>query len=287
MAQDAAGRTRWFVTGTSAGLGKALAEAIVAQGDRLVATARTPDTIAYLANGAEDRVRTLPLDVTVPESVEAGVAAGIAAFGGIDILVNNAAVGCVGAIEECVDEDLWRVYNTNVFGTLRVTRAMLPHFRAQRSGRIITMSSASGILPSFGFGIYSSSKHALEGAFECLAAEVKPLGIAVTIVEPGLFKSDFRARNIGRAPTLIEDYREITWPLRERTETPHLEATPDPPDLVAPILGVARLADPPLRLPVTLDAWARIRERTRQRAEETEALWARLEHDLPSLRSPV
>src|SRR3990172_2897226 len=173
----------WLITGASRGFGAEISKAVLAVGDKLVATARNVTGLDYL--GREDRVFTAPLDVTDETKVRDTVHTALDHFGHIDILVNNAGISLLGAVEESSGADVERLYRTNVFGLLNVTRAVLPSMRERRSGHIINMSSVAGYSAYAGFGVYSSTKFAVEGITEALHLELAPLGIRVTVVEPG------------------------------------------------------------------------------------------------------
>jgi NAD(P)-dependent dehydrogenase (short-subunit alcohol dehydrogenase family) len=196
----------WFITGASRGFGALIAEAALKAGDAVVATARDPNTVIARL-GAHDRLLATRLDVT--SEAEAYEAAGQAAkkFGRIDILVNNAGYGLLGAIEEASASETTKLFNTNVFGLLGVTRAVLPLMRRQRSGHIINISSVGGYAGYPGWGVYGATKFAVEGLTEALAGEVAPLGIKVTVVEPGFFRTDFLDEtSLARTAQHIDDY---------------------------------------------------------------------------------
>lgn len=196
----------WFVTGASAGLGRALCECILERGDRLVATARNPATIADLAAHGSDRVAIATLDVTRPTDIKAAVAVAANAFGRIDVLVNNAGYGFVGAVEEASDAEVRAQFEVNFFGLAALTRAVLPMLRAQRAGIVVNISSIAGVRGLAGIGYYCASKWAVEGLSEGLAAECAPLGIRVLIVEPGPFRTEFSGRSIAMSTQVIDDY---------------------------------------------------------------------------------
>src|ERR1035441_7286900 len=198
----------WFITGTSTGFGRLLAEAVLKAGGRVLATARKPEQIADLVQQYPDAARAFALDVTRPKQIEAVAKDAIAAFGRVDVLVNNAGYGIAGGIEEAEEKEFLRVFETNVFGLMRVTRALLPQFRKQRSGNILNLSSMAGLAGSAGWGYYNASKFAVEGFSEALAQEVAPLGVKVTIVEPGPFRTDFLGRSGVVAKREIADYAE-------------------------------------------------------------------------------
>ncbi|MBM3345193.1 MAG: SDR family NAD(P)-dependent oxidoreductase, partial [Betaproteobacteria bacterium] len=195
----------WFVTGCSSGLGRAMAEALADHTDNVVITARRVEQIRDLEAKAPDRILTLALDIADEGDVRAAVAEALRKFGRIDVLVNNAGIGLAGAIEECSYEEVERVFRTNVYGTLNVLRAVLPGMRERRSGQIFTLSSVGGVRGGPGMGAYNGSKFALEGMMESLDHEVGSLGIKVTIVEPGAFKTDFRLRSITPCANVIAD----------------------------------------------------------------------------------
>jgi NAD(P)-dependent dehydrogenase (short-subunit alcohol dehydrogenase family) len=190
-----AGSLRWFLTGASAGFGRTIAEAALARGDAVVATARTPAALDDLVSTAPDRVLALPLDVTDPDQVRTAAATAVAT-GGVDVLVNNAGHGLVGAVEELTDADLRALLEVNVLGPMALTRALLPHLRERGAGHIVQMSSVGGVIGNPGHAAYAMTKFALEGLSEALAGEVAPFGIRVTIVEPGPFRTGFAGRSM-------------------------------------------------------------------------------------------
>lgn len=254
--QDQQPRT-WFITGCSSGLGRAIAEAFANHNDRAVITARKVDSIKDLE--VPGRVLALPMDIADESSVKAGVAAAIKAFGRIDVLVNNAGVGLAGAIEECSYEEVERVYRTNVFGTLSVIRAVLPGMRERRSGHIFTMSSVGGVRGGPGMGAYNGSKFALEGMMESLDHEVGSLGIKVTILEPGAFKTDFRLRSIAPCTTVIPDYQKSSGKRREGLNAGYPADAGEPAQAAELLFRLADLPAPPLRLPIGADCVAAMR----------------------------
>ena len=186
----------WFITGCSTGLGRALATLIVERGWRAVVTARDVSSIADIVSGAEDRAVALSLDVTKPAEIEAAVATARAKFGRIDVLVNNAGYGYQSTAEEGVEAEIRAQFDVNVFGLFAMTRAVLPLMREQRSGNIINISSVAGLIGFPGSGYYAASKHAVEGWSDSLRAELEPLGVGVTCVEPGPFRTDWAGRSL-------------------------------------------------------------------------------------------
>lgn len=192
----------WFVTGCSSGLGRVLVQELLAAGARVAATARDPETLRGLDPGDSARFLALRLDVTDPVQVREAVAAARAHFGRLDVLVNNAGYGVVGALEEVPEPEIRRVFETNVFGLMAVTRAVLPVMRAQGSGVVLMISSIAGFTATPGFGIYNATKFAVEGLSEALALDVAKLGIRVHIIEPGPFRTDFAGRSIVDTPPM-------------------------------------------------------------------------------------
>lgn len=244
----------WFITGASRGFGEEITKAALAAGDAVVAAARTPGDVTARI-GEHPRLMPVALDVNDEAQVNAAVDAAIERFGGIDVLVNNAGFGLVGAVEEVSDAEARAVFDTNVFGLLRVTRAVLPHLRARRRGHVINLSSVGGFSGAPGYGIYCATKFAVEGLSEALAGEVAPLGIHVTVVEPGYFRTDFlSAASVRIAGAAIADYAGTTGKQRAR-ERDGLQ--PGDPALGArAIVTMAQAAQPPLRLPLGADAFA-------------------------------
>lgn len=251
----------WFITGSSTGLGRTLAETVLAHGERVVATARDVDDVKDLAEAHPHRVCVAGLDVTDTALVHRAVEGAIAEFGRIDVLVNNAGHGWIGAVEEISDQQARTVLETNVFGVHAVTRAVLPHMRQRRAGHIVQMSSVGGVVGNPGHGIYATSKFALEGLSEALAGEVGPLGIRVTIVEPGPFRTDFAGRSMRYAEE-IADYRNTpAGNLRERFGSQD-GAQPNDPALAAEaIISAVNDDTAPLRLPLGPEALHRIRQK--------------------------
>ena len=269
MSGGSAGRV-WFITGSSSGLGRELARAAISHGDRVVATARDTAAVADLVALAPQRVRPVRLDVTEPDSVRAAVAEADRAFGRIDVLVNNAGYGLAGTLEELAEKDLRLQFETNLFGALAVTRAVLPVLRRQRSGHIVQMSSVNGVMPVPGGSAYTGTKFALDGMSEALAAEVAHLGIRVTIVEPGAFRTDFNTRSLCWSEPM-PDYTEFMAPELEEFEAFRGNEPGDPSRAAQAIIAAVGLADPPLRLPLGADAFSEIRAYLQTRLTELDA----------------
>ena len=198
----------WFITGCSTGFGRDLARLVLDRGWRAVVTARDAARVVDLVEGAEDRALALSLDVTKAHEIEGATAEAIARFGRIDILVNNAGYGYQSTIEEGDDAEIRAQFEANVFGLFAMTRAVLPHMRAQGAGRIVNFTSVAGLVGFPGSGYYAASKHAVEGWSDSLAAEVGPLGIGVTCVEPGPFRTDWAGRSLKQTPTRIDAYAD-------------------------------------------------------------------------------
>ncbi|WP_326837729.1 oxidoreductase [Amycolatopsis rhabdoformis] len=181
----------WLISGCSSGFGRELVRAALAAGDRVMATARRPETLADLTHAGGDRISTAAMDVTDPASIHAAVEATLEAFGRIDVLVNNAGTSVIGAVEETPAADLRAMFDVNYFGAVELTQAVLPVLRAQGSGTIVVMSSLGGVMTFPGLSGYNATKHALEALGEALSIELAPLGIRVVVVEPGMFRTQF------------------------------------------------------------------------------------------------
>jgi NAD(P)-dependent dehydrogenase (short-subunit alcohol dehydrogenase family) len=262
----------WFITGTSSGLGRAIAQAALDRGDRVVATARSTDRIADLERDFADRAVALPLDVTDPDQARATIDAAVGAFGRIDVVVNNAGYGALGALEELSDEDLRRQFETNLFGALQVTRAALPQLRRQRSGHIVQLSSLSATVANPGESAYVGSKAALEGVSESLAKEVAHLGIRVTIVQPGPFRTDFAGRSLQKADP-IDDYADTVGAARDLIAQLDGNQPNDPTRGAEAIIRAVDTDDPPLHLALGEDAIQAIRANLDEQRAELDA-WA-------------
>ncbi len=238
----------WFITGASTGFGRLLAEEVLKRGDKVVATARDEGKVIDLTDRYPTDALALELDVTQKDHILAGVQDAIDGFGRIDVLVNNAGYGLIGAAEEASDEEIEKIVATNVFGTVDVTRAVLPHMRAQKSGHIVNMSSAAGVVGTAGVSIYNLTKFAVEGFSEGLALEVKPLGIRVTVIEPGPFRTDFAGRSAVFAQECIADYDSTAGKTREWLKSEDGKQKGDPQKAVEAIVQMVDADDPPLRL---------------------------------------
>jgi NAD(P)-dependent dehydrogenase (short-subunit alcohol dehydrogenase family) len=252
------GRT-WFITGASTGFGRLLAEEVLKAGGTVIATARKLDKIADLERQYPQKAKALVLDVTDAGQVDSAVTQAFAQFGQVDVLVNNAGYGVAGAIEEVSESEFMPMFETNVFGLIGVTRAFLPHLRRQRSGHILNLSSIGGLAGSAGLGFYNSAKFAVEGLSEALAAELAPLGIYVTIVEPGPFRTDFLGRSGVIAATRIADYNNTAGNMRRYFAENDGKQPGDPLRAVHAMMQVVESPTPPLRLLLGKSALQRIR----------------------------
>lgn len=263
----------WLVTGCSAGFGRALAEAALNAGDTVVATARRPEALATLAGGA-GRVHPMALDVTDPQAIDRVVQATLDRFGRIDVLVNNAGHGSVGAVEELAMDDLRALFEVMFFGAVQLTKAVLPHMRRRRGGAIVQISSMGGQLAMPGFGAYCAAKFALEGVSEALVDEVAPFGIRVIVVEPGAFRTEFGGHRMHRSP-IIDAYGVSTGATRAAVDGMDGSQPGDPAKAARAIIGALDADTSPLRLALGRDAVEAIRAkhaRLRQDLDTWEAL---------------
>lgn len=246
----------WFITGASSGLGKALSEAVIAQGDRAILTARRLDRLRAIAAGHEDRVLPLALDVNDADSRARAVAEAIEHFGRIDVLANVAGRGVVGACEEFSLEQLREQMELNFFAAAEMSRAVLPQMRQQGAGHILTVSSIAGLVAMNAAGPYCAAKFAIEGWTEALAIEAKPLGIRVTLVEPGAFRTEFAGDANMRPADRIEAYRPVVEPFETYLESSSGQQMGDPAKAAQCMLDVVASNEPPLRLMLGADAYS-------------------------------
>lgn len=240
----------WFITGTSSGFGKLLAEYLVTLGANVVATARDVSKLKELEESAPAQVQRLTLDVTSNSSVEGAVQDALARWGHIDVLVNNAGYGLTGAFEEVTHDEAMPMFETNLFGVIRMTKALLPHFRERRRGHILMLSSIGGLTGLPGWGYYNATKFAVEGMSEALALEVKPLGVSVTIVEPGPFRTEFLGTSGKKAKLVIPDYAGTAGKTREYFDKANGTQAGDPQKAVEAMVAAVSAANPPLHLPL-------------------------------------
>ncbi|MFD3403377.1 oxidoreductase [Kribbella sp. NPDC058693] len=265
----------WLITGSSRGLGRALTEAVLATGDRVVATARKPEQLDDLVAKYGEQIRAVALDVTDAAAARAAVQTALDAFGGLDVVANNAGYANSAPIEETPDDDFRAQVETNLFGVVNVTKAALPVFREQKSGHFLQFSSVGGRVGGTpGMGAYQTAKFAVEGFSEVLSNEVRPFGVKVTIVEPGAFRTDWGGSSMQLAE-VHPDYDSTVGQMnRYRLETDGKQPG-DPAKAAEAIVHVTSLDNPPLRLLLGKDALTHADRASRSRAEEA-AAWAHL-----------
>ena len=238
----------WFITGTSQGFGRELVRAALQRGDSVVATSRNPQTVTSAFPDAGKRLLAVSLDLRDAQQITSVIEQSVATFGRVDVLVNNAGHGLTGAIEEASDVEVANVFEINVFGLLRVTRAVLPYFRKQKSGHIVNLSSIGGLVGLPGWGIYNATKFAVEGISEAIAAEAGPLGIGVTVIEPGPFRTDFLGGSLAATDKVLPDYKETAGQTRAATTTRHGNQPGDPALAADAIVKAVTSPKPPLHL---------------------------------------
>lgn len=251
----------WFITGTSQGFGRELVRAALQRGDWVAATSRQPHAVAAAFPAEKDRLLVTSMDLRDTKQISSVVQQAIGRFGRIDVLVNNAGYGITGAVEEASEAEIADVYETNVFGLLRVTRAILPHMRKQRSGHIVNLSSIGGLTGLPGWGIYNSTKFAVEGLSEALSAEVTPLGIGVTIVEPGPFRTDFLGGSLVKAANTLPDYEATAGKTRASAAERNRKQQGDPALAADAIIRAVTSPRPPLHLILGKFAYERMTQK--------------------------
>jgi NAD(P)-dependent dehydrogenase (short-subunit alcohol dehydrogenase family) len=278
----------WFITGASTGFGRLLAEYLCTLGATVVATARNVEKLSDLTTRFPGNAIILSLDVTKKASIEAAVKDALAHAGHIDVLVNNAGYGVAGAIEEVSEAEYMPMFETNVFGLITLTKALLPQFRERRSGTIVNLSSVGGLIGSPGFGFYNATKFAVEGLSQALAGELAPLGVKVIVIEPGPFRTDFLGRSGVVAKTTIPDYKESAGKGREYFETQAGKQPGDPQLAVEAIVAAVSAPEPPKHLLLGKIALARWRTRLAQWTAELDAWEATtVGADFPEPASPA
>lgn len=262
-----------MITGASKGFGLEITKAALAAGDKVIATVRSGAAELVTALGHPDTLAVVTMDVTNEAQVKAAVAEALGKFGQIDVLINNAGYGLLAGIEEASDAEVRKQYDTNVFGLLNVIRAVLPSMRQRRSGHIINISSLFGYDAIIGWGIYGSTKFAVEGISKGLAQEVAPLGIHVTALAPGLFSTDFLGKaSYQESANKIADYDETVGQVRHVPEQFHGQQPGDPVKLAQVVIQIAHTAQPPLHLPVGTDAVEMLKNNAAKMLEES-ARW--------------
>jgi len=256
----------WFITGISRGFGREVALAALAEGDYVIGTTRDGKS-----DVSSDRLSVLALDVNQAKDVAAAIAKAWAIHNRIDVVLNNAGFGVLGAVEEVEEQEARKVFDTNFFGTLHVIRAVLPLLRGQGHGHILNVSSIGGIAGATGYGLYCASKFAVEGLSEALASEIKPFGIHVTIIEPGYFRTDFLSGNsLLRAGRVIEAYASTTGKTRATADAKDGRQPGDPALAAKAIISVTRATEPPLRLILGADALEGVRTKLAQVTHDLE-----------------
>ncbi len=265
----------WLITGCSTGLGRALAQAVIGAGHNAVVTARDAAAVADLANSAPERVLAVANDVTKPAQVTSAVRQAQQRFDHVDVLVNNAGYGYRAAVEEGDDTDVRRLFETHFFGTVAMIKAVLPDMRARRSGAIVNISSIGAQLTPVGSGYYSAVKAAIEGISGALRGELAPLGISVTIVEPGAFRTDFAGRSLVQSARVIDDYASTAGQRRKENDTMHGNQPGDPAKAGNAIIAAVESPEPPAFLLLGPDALAAYRYKADARAAEI-SQWAEL-----------
>jgi NAD(P)-dependent dehydrogenase (short-subunit alcohol dehydrogenase family) len=244
----------WLITGCSTGLGRALAEAVISAGHNAVVTARDVEKVADLAVDNADRVLPLSLDVTDTSQITDAVSQAEEKFGGIDVLVNNAGYGYRAAVEEGDDSDIRALFETQFFGAVGMIKAVLPGMRGRRSGAIVNISTIGVQIMPVGSGYYAASKAALEAMSGALYGELQPLGISVTVVEPGAFRTDFAGRSLTQSNTIIDDYAETAGRRRKEHDTMHGTQPGDPAKAAKAIIAAVESDEPPAFLLLGNDA---------------------------------
>jgi NAD(P)-dependent dehydrogenase (short-subunit alcohol dehydrogenase family) len=258
----------WLITGCSSGLGRALAISIIRRGWRAIVTARNLSHVSDIVKGAEERALAIALDVTDVDQIQAVVMAAREKFGRIDVLVNNAGYGYQSAVEEGDEAEIRAQFETNVFGVFALTRAVLPGMRVQRGGRIINITSVAGLIGFPGSGYYAASKHAIEGWSDSLRAEVSSLGIGVTCVEPGPFRTDWAGRSLKQTPNRILDYADTVGKRLAGTKEASGTQAGDPVRAGEAMITVTRNPNPPRHLALGRWGFDTVVERLEQRANE-------------------
>lgn len=260
----------WFITGGSTGFGNELVKLVIAKGWRVVATARDKTKLKALGEGIEDRVLALDLDVTDQSQIEVAVNAASDRFGRIDVLVNNAGYGYMSSVEEGEDARIREVFEANVFGLFAMTRAVLPMMRAQKSGHVLNLSSVAGLVGLFGSAYYSATKHAVEGFSKALSAEVEPLGMHVTCIEPGPFRTDFAGRSINMTDSTIDDYAETVGKRLTASRDGSGKQAGDPVRAAKAMIAITQEQNPPHHLVLGKIGVEGVTKYLRQQLEEIE-----------------
>lgn len=262
----------WFITGAARGIGLEILKAVLETGDNVVATVRSSAESLADKLGNPENLQVVLLDITDEQQAIAAANQAVQKFGQIDVLVNNAGYGLLSAVEEATADEVRKNFETNVFGLLNVTRAVLPHMRKKRSGHIINISSVGGLSGYIGWGVYGSTKFAVEGLTEAFALELAPLGIHATVVAPGFFRTEFLdAASLTRSSHIISDYDETVGEMRKFATQANKKQPGDPVKLAKAIVKVANAEKPPVHLPLGKDSLQRYREKTANFEKDIEA----------------
>lgn len=262
----------WFITGAARGIGLEILKAVLETGDNVVATVRSSAESLADKLGNPENLQVVLLDITDEQQAIAAANQAVQKFGQIDVLVNNAGYGLLSAVEEATADEVRKNFETNVFGLLNVTRAVLPHMRKKRSGHIINFSSVGGLSGYIGWGVYGSTKFAVEGLTEALALELAPLGIHATVVAPGFFRTEFLdAASLTRSGHIIPDYDQTVGEMRKFATQANKKQPGDPVKLAKAIVKVANTEKPPVHLPLGKDSLQRYREKTANFEKDIEA----------------
>ncbi|MDT5006271.1 MAG: hypothetical protein QOJ24_3447 [Mycobacterium sp.] len=247
--------TVWFVTGASRGFGLEITREALSRGDSVIATARSPHAVSDAIPDGSDRLLAVGLDVSVPEQINAAVDAAIDRFSRIDVLVNNAGRGLVGAVEETSDAEARALFDVNVFGLLAVTRAVLPHMRAVRSGLVVNLSSVGGFVAWPGWGVYAATKFAVEALSEAMTHELAPLGIKSVAIEPGPFRTNFLdGSSLSEVQTRVDDYSATAGAARSWATDTNYGQAGDPVKAAKVIVDLAAYDELPERIQLGANA---------------------------------
>ena len=261
----------WFITGCSTGFGRELAKLVLARGWHAVVTARDKGRVTDLIEGAGERALALDLDVTSPTQIVDAVRHAEEAFGSIDVLVNNAGYGYQASVEEGDEQEIRDQFDANVFGLFAMTRAVLPGMRKRRRGHVINITSVAGFIGFPGSGYYAASKHAVEGFSDALAAEGAPIGIKVTCVEPGPFRTDWAGRSLRQTPTRISDYAETAGARLKSVSAISGSQAGDPVRAGEAMIAITEAASPPRHLVLGAFGYDAVTSKLSERLGEVEA----------------
>ncbi|EJL85310.1 short-chain dehydrogenase [Pantoea sp. RIT-PI-b] len=272
----------WFISGCSTGFGRELAQQAIARGFHTVVTARDAAKVQDLVTGHDNAI-ALALDVTDQASIEQAVSAAIDKFGGVDVLVNNAGYGYQSSVEEGEEKEIRAQFDANVFGLFALTRAVLPAMRKARSGHIINITSVAGFIGFASSGYYSASKHAVEGWSDSLALETAPLGIHVTCVEPGPFRTDWAGRSLHQTPSKLPEYAETAAARMKSTSEYSGTQAGDPARAATAMIAITEHANPPRHLVMGAWGYDAVTEKLKERLTQIEA-WKQtsIDTDFPS-----